>query len=66
MNENNELDADQKFWLAIWRTIAVVLCCLIITMGGCQAFTNKLFVDGNYVQTTIPGHSDAVWTKATK
>ena len=55
---------DDKFRLAIWRTVAAAACCLILTIGGCTAYTNKKFVEGNYVETMLPGTSQKAWTKA--
>lgn len=30
------MDASDAFWIAVFRTIAVVLVALIVTIGGCE------------------------------
>ena len=31
---------DNKFWLVVWKLIAIVVCILIVTVGGCTVYTN--------------------------
>lgn len=31
---------DNKFWLGIWKTVAVCFCVLLLTISGCGINTN--------------------------
>ena len=31
---------DNKFWLVVWKLIVIVVCILIVTVGGCTVYTN--------------------------
>lgn len=36
---------DNEFWIAVWRGIMAMLCIIVATIGGCDAYQNKLVAD---------------------
>lgn len=46
----------------IVKCVTILIAVLILTVGGCQVATVKLFKDGGYEETLVPGSTEKLWT----
>jgi len=57
------MDMSEGFWLRIWQSIIAGVCILGLTMGACDSYQRKLFVDGGYHACAIVGDRGTAWCK---
>ncbi len=56
-----ELDY-QLYRIIMWCITAIIIAA-IVTMGGCTAYTTKLYTESGYTQETLPGANGPNWVR---
>ena len=55
--------SDNKFWSLALLYVLILLCTLIVSICAYNAYATRQFIEGGYVQASIPGCNGSYWVK---